>query len=101
MANGPINQAAYELLEKQGKIILPDIIANAGGVVVSYLEWVQNRQGEQWPEDKVNKQLADYMTKAVRQVFELSRQENASLTEAAFMIALRSLTGKERTANEQ
>lgn len=98
MANGPIDQAAYEQLESQGKIILPDIAANAGGVVVSYLEWVQNRQGEQWSEDKVNQQLADYMTKAVRRIYDVSKKENASLTEAAFMIALRRLTGKKESA---
>jgi len=101
MANGPINQAAYKLLEKQGKIVLPDIVANAGGVVVSYLEWVQNRQGEHWPEEKVNRELADYMTKAVRRVFEVSRLENVSLTEAAFIIALRRLTGKEEVSTGQ
>jgi glutamate dehydrogenase/leucine dehydrogenase len=93
MANGPINQAAYETLEKQGKVILPDIMANAGGVVVSYLEWFQNKRGERWSEDQVNQELEKYMTKAVRQTYDQSRQENVTLTEAAFMLALRRLTG--------
>jgi glutamate dehydrogenase/leucine dehydrogenase len=97
MANGPVNQAAYEILEKQGKIILPDIIANAGGVVVSYLEWLQNKRGEHWPEDKVNRELEKYMTESTRQVVDTSRSDNVSLTEAAFILALRRLTGKEET----
>lgn len=93
MANGPINQPAYEMLERQGRVILPDIIANAGGVVVSYLEWVQNKQSEHWDEDKVNKELERYMNQAIRQVFETSKKGGITLTEAAFGLALRRLIG--------
>lgn len=94
MANGPINQAAYEALENQGKVILPDIVANAGGVIVSYLEWVQNKQHEHWPETRVNQELSNYMTKAIHQIHDTGQKEAASLTEAAFMLALRRLSGQ-------
>jgi glutamate dehydrogenase (NADP+) len=91
LANGPIDEKAYEPLEKQGVIILPGIIANAGGVVVSYLEWLQNKAGEHWPETKVNQELAKYMTKAIRQMFEVSQSEQVNLIEAAFILGLRRL----------
>jgi glutamate dehydrogenase/leucine dehydrogenase len=93
LANGPVSEAAHDYLTEQGKIILPDIIANAGGVVVSYLEWVQNKRGEHWSEDEVNKKLHDYMTNAVSDLLKTADKEGLdSLTEAAFMLALRRLT---------
>lgn len=91
VANGPITKQAHDLLSKQDHIILPDIIANAGGVVVSYLEWVQNQQKESWDEDAVNQKLTDYMKPAVRRTYKLAKQKNVSLKEAAFVVALQSL----------
>jgi glutamate dehydrogenase (NADP+) len=93
MANGPVNQPAHDYLTQAEKVILPDIIANAGGVVVSYLEWVQNKQGEKWSEEKVNQELARYMKQAVDDVVKSASEQNqASLTEAAFLLALKRLT---------
>lgn len=92
LANGPITEEAYTTLEKRGVRILPDIIANAGGVVVSYLEWLQNKQDEIWDEQKVNTMLAEYMINAMSEVLEtLDSSEFTSLTEAAFAVGLRRL----------
>ncbi len=92
MANGPINEAAQNYLTSQGITVLPDIIANAGGVIVSYLEWLQNKQNEHWPEDKVNKELEKYIKTAVNQTHDLAQKEKVTLKEAAFMLALKRLT---------
>ncbi|HLG90788.1 MAG TPA: Glu/Leu/Phe/Val dehydrogenase [Candidatus Saccharimonadales bacterium] len=92
MANGPINEPAYNSLTSQGILILPDIIANSGGVIVSYLEWLQNKNGEHWPEDKVNTELEKYMKKSVDELYKTASAKKVSLKEAAFMMALQRLT---------
>jgi glutamate dehydrogenase/leucine dehydrogenase len=91
MANGPITGPAYDYLTGNGTVILPDIIANAGGVIVSYLEWVQNKNGEQWAEDKVNNQMADYLKKSVTDTYEYAEQHGLALKEAAFDLAIQRL----------
>jgi len=88
LANGPVNTKAYEYLSGQGKIIIPDIIANAGGVVVSYLEWLQNKAHEHWPEAEVNRRLQEYLVKAARALHQTASKQNATLKEAAFINAL-------------
>lgn len=88
LANGPISEAAFDYLIGQGKQIIPDIIANAGGVVVSYLEWVQNKAGEHWSEAKVNKELEHHMVTASDALFKTAKAKNVSLKEAAFMNAI-------------
>ena len=92
LANGPVSKAAFDVLTSHGVTILPDIIANAGGVIVSYLEWVQNRSGEHWPEDKVNRQLENYMVKATDELYATAQERDISLTEAAFINAIKRLT---------
>ena len=94
LANGPVNSAAYTELTKRGAVILPDIIANAGGVVVSYLEWVQNTKGEKWDEAKVNNELQRYMRDAMRELLKLAKEQDTTLTEAAFMLAIKRLTNR-------
>ena len=91
LANGPVNDAAFTTLNKRGVIILPDIIANAGGVVVSYLEWVQNTKNERWSEARVNSELKRYMARAMHDILQLSKSKQTSLTEAAFMLAIKHL----------
>ena len=91
LANGPINGAAQEYLTSQGILILPDIITNAGGVIVSYLEWLQNKTGEHWPEAQVNAKLEEYMIKAVAEVYKTATAQSQSLKEAAMVIALKKL----------
>jgi glutamate dehydrogenase/leucine dehydrogenase len=92
MANGPVTAEAYDALTARGTVVVPDIIANAGGVVVSYLEWVQNREHEHWPEAKVNSKLAGYMKTAVKNMYDYSVTYQTDLKRAAFMVALAALT---------
>lgn len=92
MANGPVTNEAYDYLTTQGKVILPDVIANAGGVIVSYLEWVQNKNNEHWSEAKVNEQLTELMKKAVQDMYEDTKQSKADLKQAAFAMAIKRLT---------
>lgn len=93
LANGPINEEAQKYLTAQGVLILPDIIANAGGVIVSYLEWLQNKAGEHWPEAQVNAKLEEYMVKALSEVYKITNAQNLSLKEAAMALALKKLVG--------
>jgi glutamate dehydrogenase/leucine dehydrogenase len=92
MANGPVTKTALDYLTKKDVVVLPGIVANAGGVIVSYLEWLQNKKGQKWPESKVNKLLNEYMIKAVKNMVEAAKQHNAvNLSEAAFMVAIKKL----------
>lgn len=91
MANGPVTSQAQDYLSSRSKVILPDIIANAGGVVVSYLEWLQNKKDEKWTETKVNDKLESYIKKAVDETYQYATSNEASLNEAAFAIAIQRL----------
>ena len=92
LANGPVTYDAYKKLGADGKIVVPDILANAGGVIVSYLEWLQNKNEEHWPEDKVNRELENHLVKATDEVYELSQTKDMTLTEAAFAVAIKRLS---------
>ena len=87
-ANGPTTPEADEVFAKKGITPVPDILANAGGVVVSYFEWVQNIQSVSWTEDEVNAKLTDIMTNAFTAVYELSKKRGISLRMAAYLIAM-------------
>lgn len=88
LANGPITPRADQVLNERGVIIIPDILANAGGVTVSYFEWVQNRTGESWDKDTVDAKLKSYMHAAFKCVLETKREHNVSFREAAFIVGL-------------
>lgn len=88
LANGPIDTAAETYLEDKAAVIIPDVIANAGGVIVSYLEWVQNRAGEHWTEAKVNTELTRYMRTAMQTTYTQARKQGMNLKEAAIAQAL-------------
>lgn len=88
MANGPVSYEAYKLLSRKGVIDIPDILANSGGVIVSYLEWAQNKAGEHWPEDKVNRELENHLVKAVDETYSEMKKHNLTLKEAAFALAI-------------
>ena len=94
MANGPVTDKAYDQLTEAGVTILPDVVANAGGVIVSYLEWRQNLEGEHWPVDKVNEELALYMERAVKSMYDAAQHYSTDLKTAAFIIAIERLTKK-------
>ncbi|HET7673322.1 MAG TPA: Glu/Leu/Phe/Val dehydrogenase [Candidatus Saccharimonadales bacterium] len=91
LANGPIDEDAFDTLTAKGTDIIPDIIANAGGVIVSHLEWLQNRAGEIWAEEKVNEKLAEYMIKATRETYEYSSTHNLPMKQAALALAMKRL----------
>ena len=92
LANAPIDDPAAEFLNSRGVTILPDVVANAGGVIVSYLEWKQNQAGEHWPEARVNQELEAYMVPAVKTMTETAAHERLTLKDAAIMVALQRLT---------
>jgi glutamate dehydrogenase (NAD(P)+) len=87
-ANGPIFPLADKQLEERGVTILPDILANAGGVTVSYFEWVQNRQHYRWSLDRVRQELERTMVDAFENVWQTAQQNEVSLRTAAFMIGI-------------
>jgi glutamate dehydrogenase/leucine dehydrogenase len=91
LANGPLTSEADAYLHDRDKRILPDIIANAGGVIVSYLEWKQNRDQEHWSEAKVNAELDTYMKKAMVDLLKTASEQGVSLKEAAFINAIKRL----------
>ena len=87
-ANAPVRPDADELLAERGVTILPDILANAGGVTVSYFEWVQNRQYYQWNLDRVRQELDRVMSAAFEEVWSLAQERQVSLRTAAFMVGI-------------
>ena len=95
-ANGPITPAADDILDARGVTVVPDILANAGGVVVSYFEWVQNLQSFRWEEDYVNDMLERTMARAFEEVWALAQEKNASLRMGAYMSALKRVVGAKK-----
>ena len=87
-ANGPTTLEADRILTEKGVFIVPDVLASAGGVVVSYFEWVQNRQGFFWEENQVNANLRRIMRKAFGEVAAISEKEKVTMREAALMLGV-------------
>ena len=87
-ANGPVTPAADEILARKGVFLMPDILANAGGVTVSYFEWVQDLQNFFWSEVDVNKQLENIMKRAFHEVHDISKKSKVNMRTAAFMLAV-------------
>lgn len=88
-ANGPTTIEADKILERSGKTVVPDILANAGGVVVSYFEWVQNIQSLMWDEEEVNKNLEKIMIRAFNEVWDKKLEKNTTLRMGAYMVAVK------------
>ena len=87
-ANGPTTAGADSILEEKGVFVIPDILANAGGVTVSYFEWVQDRGGYFWTEETVNNRLHDIMMHSFADVLKLSMQHKVNMRTAAYMLSI-------------
>ncbi|MCA1579559.1 MAG: Glu/Leu/Phe/Val dehydrogenase [Acidobacteria bacterium] len=88
LANGPTTPGADRVLDEQGVLLLPDILANAGGVTVSYYEWVQDQYSFFWTEDKINKTLEDTMRTAFKSVHETTEKYNTDMRTGAYILAV-------------
>jgi glutamate dehydrogenase (NADP+) len=89
LANGPVTPEADAVLEKNNVMLIPDVLANAGGVTVSYFEWSQGRSGEQWTADKVDNELRRVILEAYKGVRREARREGMSLRKAAFSVGIK------------
>ena len=87
-ANGPVTANADAILEENGILVIPDILANAGGVTVSYFEWVQDRQGYFWTEERVNRRLNRMMRSAFENVYSVSNKHKITMRQAAYVYAI-------------
>lgn len=88
LANGPVTPEADTILAKKGVVVLPDILANAGGVTVSYFEWVQNRQGFYWAVEEIHDRLRAIMEREGRAVWDVSQRKRITVRTAAYVHAL-------------
>lgn len=87
-ANGPTTLEADEIIQQKEIFVIPDILANAGGVIVSYFEWVQDLQNFFWTEEEVNKRLREILTRAFREVLDMSKREKVGMRQAALMLGI-------------
>jgi glutamate dehydrogenase/leucine dehydrogenase len=88
LANGPTTLEADRILHDRGILVVPDILANCGGVIVSYFEWVQDRAFYFWSAERVDRRLRRFMKSAFDRVWEMGQRERTDLRTAAYMVAI-------------
>ena len=93
IANGPVDSRSDEVLHQQGVTVLPDVLANAGGVTVSYFEWLQNRSGLYWELEEVSRRLKKTMDRESDHVFDLAEELDISLRTAAYLHGVKRIVG--------
>jgi glutamate dehydrogenase (NAD(P)+) len=91
-ANGPVTNEADKILNDKGIFLIPDILANSGGVIVSYFEWVQDLQNFFWSEEEINKNLLNIMNKSFHETLKLSREKKVSMRLAALMLGIKKIS---------
>ena len=96
-ANGPTTAEGDEILADKGVVVVPDILANAGGVVVSYFEWVQAQQAHWWTAAEIEERLEQRMLHAYEDVAQVARQREAHLRDAALMLSVQRVAVAHRT----
>ena len=92
----PLHSQATQILNDRGVLLVPDLLASAGGVTVSYFEWVQNNQGYFWSEEEVNEKLEVVMIKAFNRIVEISQNRNVDMRLAAYMAGVQKMAEASR-----
>jgi glutamate dehydrogenase len=90
-ANGPTTLEATKIVTERGIVLVPDVLASAGGVIVSYFEWVQNNQGYYWSEEEVDEKLHAMMLRGFAKVYEMSQSRSVNMRLAAYMVGIRKM----------